>query len=301
MSAWSAWWATISATTNSSASTTRASTQTDLERVPGAQSFFWEGRYDDDMQVATTIDTQLNVFADFDPKLSDGSREASTVFLANIQPNLQRAVRAQCGSALITGLDSMNYWIESARESLLETLAVVDVVIDVEVRMLTGEPNLKAAAAKMRAHGTRVLIIKQGGSGACMCSDEGFFFVPGMPLDTVAIDPTGAGDAFAGGFFGYLDSHASDPFDGASLRRAAVYGSVMASFAIEDFGSDCLERVTHAQVVERGREFRLTAFDHRRARASADGLGGNVVVEQTARRGRPATATSSRCSVPSSA
>ena len=132
---------------------------TDLERVPGARSFFWEGRYDDDMQVATTIDTQLNVFADFDPKLSDGSREASMVFLANIQPNLQRAVREQCGSALITGLDSMNYWIESARESLLETLAGVDVVMlnDVEVRMLTGEPNLKTAAAKMRAHGPRVL------------------------------------------------------------------------------------------------------------------------------------------------
>jgi|tagenome__1003787_1003787.scaffolds.fasta_scaffold20972894_4 sugar/nucleoside kinase (ribokinase family) len=241
---------------------------TDLERVSGARSFFWEGRYEDDMQVATTIDTQLNVFADFDPKLSGGSREASTVFLANIQPDLQRAVREQCGGARITGLDSMNYWIESARESLLETLAVVDVVMlnDVEVRMLTGEPNLKAAAAKMRAHGPRVLVIKQGSYGACMCSDEGFFFVPGMPLDTI-VDPTGAGDAFAGGFFGYLDSHASDPFDGDSLRRAAVYGSVMASFAIEDFGSDCLERVTHAEVVERCREFhRLTDFEHRAAR-----------------------------------
>ena len=146
----------------------------------------------------------------------------------------------------------MNYWIESARDSLLQTLSGVDVVMlnDAEVRMLTGEPNLKTAAAQLRGHGPRVLVIKQGSYGACMCTDEGFFFVPGMPLDTV-VDPTGAGDAFAGGFFGYLDSHAEDPFDEAGLRRAAAYGSVMASFAIEDFGSERLERVTHAEVVER--------------------------------------------------
>jgi sugar/nucleoside kinase (ribokinase family) len=242
---------------------------TDVERVTGAQSFFWEGRYDDDMQFAQTIETQLNVFADFDPKLSEASRNASMVFLANIQPDLQRGVREQCGEARITGLDSMNYWIESARESLLRTLAGVDVVMlnDAEVRMLTGEPNLKTAAAQLRELGPRVLVVKQGSYGACMCTDEGFFFVPGMPLDRV-VDPTGAGDAFAGGFFGYLDSHAtSDPFDEASLRRAAAYGSVMASFAIEDFGSRQLERVTHSAVVDRCSEFqRLTAFDHLAAR-----------------------------------
>jgi sugar/nucleoside kinase (ribokinase family) len=241
---------------------------TDVEQVAGAQSFFWEGRYDDDMQVAQTIETQLNVFADFDPKLSDASRNAAMVFLANIQPDLQRGVREQCGEARITGLDSMNYWIESARTSLLETLAGVDVVMlnDAEVRMLTGEPNLKSAAAQLRARGPRVLVIKQGSYGACMCSDEGFFFVPGMPLDRI-VDPTGAGDAFAGGFFGYLDSHADDPFDESSLRRAAAYGSVMASFAIEDFGSERLERLTHHEVVHRCAEFqRLTSFDHLAAR-----------------------------------
>ena len=222
------------------------------------------GRYDDDMSVAHTLDTQLNVFADFDPKLSEASRNAGMVFLANIQPDLQRGVREQCGEARVTGLDSMNYWIESARESLLKTLAGVDVVLlnDAEVRMLTGEANLKTAAASLRAHGPRVLVIKQGGYGACMCTDEGFFFVPGMPLDKV-VDPTGAGDAFAGGFFGYLDSHATDPYDEAGLRRAAAYGSVMASFAIEDFGSERLERLTHSEVVDRCAEFqRLTAFDH---------------------------------------
>ena len=154
---------------------------TDVERVAGARSFFWEGRYDNDMQVAHTIETQLNVFADFDPKLSDASRNASMVFLANIQPDLQRGVREQCGEARITGLDSMNYWIESARESLLATLSGVDVVMlnDAEVRMLTGEANLKTAAAQLRGHGPRVLVIKQGSYGACMCTDEGFFFVPG--------------------------------------------------------------------------------------------------------------------------
>ncbi len=241
---------------------------TDLERVPGERSFFWKGRYDADMQVAETLETQLNVFAGFQPKLSESARSSAMVFLANIQPDLQRGVREQCSSALITGLDSMNYWIESARESLLETLAVVDVVMlnDAEVRMLTGEANLKTAAAQVRARGPRVLVIKQGSYGACMSTDEGFFFVPGMPLDSV-VDPTGAGDAFAGGFFGYLDSHTTDPFDEGCLRRAAVYGSVMASFAIEDFGSERLERLTHAEVVDRCREFqRMTAFDHLAAR-----------------------------------
>jgi sugar/nucleoside kinase (ribokinase family) len=241
---------------------------TDVERVAGERSFFWEGRYDNDMQVAQTIETQLNVFADFEPKLSDASRNASMVFLANIQPDLQRGVQEQCGDARITGLDSMNYWIESARESLLQTLSGVDVVMlnDAEVRMLTGEANLKTAAAQLRGHGPRVLVIKQGSYGACMCTEEGFFFVPGMPLDRV-VDPTGAGDSFAGGFFGYLDSHADDPFDESSLRRAAAYGSVMASFAIEDFGSERLERLTHAEVVERCIEFqRLTAFEHLAAR-----------------------------------
>jgi sugar/nucleoside kinase (ribokinase family) len=137
---------------------------------------------------------------------------------------------------------------------------------DAEVRMLTGEPVLKTAAAQLRAHGPRVLVIKQGSYGSCMCTDDGFFFVPGIPLDTV-VDPTGAGDAFAGGFFGYLDSHAVDPFDEGCLRRAAVYGSVMASFAIEGFGSERLEQLTHAHVVERCGAFHdMTRFDHVAAR-----------------------------------
>jgi sugar/nucleoside kinase (ribokinase family) len=234
----------------------------DIERVPGASSFHWSGRYDDDMTVAHTLDTQLNVFADFDPMLSESARSSRTLFLANIQPDLQRRVREQSEASFV-GLDSMNYWIESARESLVETMRVVDAVTlnDAEVRMLTEEPNLSRAARQIRELGPGVVLVKQGPYGACMYTDESFFSIPAYPLETV-LDPTGAGDSFAGGFFGYLDSAAEDkPSDGA-LRRAAVYGSVMASFAVEDFGSERLQRLDEEEIAERFREFRrMTAFD----------------------------------------
>ena len=216
------------------------------------------------MAVAHTLETQLNVFADFDPELSAQARACEILFLANIQPDLQHRVSKQCSSVRLVGLDSMNYWIESARESLLRTIGVVDVVVlnDAEVRMLTGEPNLARAAAAIRQLGPSVLLVKQGAYGACMFTDEGFFFVPGFPLETV-IDPTGAGDSFAGGFFGYLDSHTDGPFTEDELRCAAVYGSVMASFAIEDFGSERLQRLTHPEIADRFKEFkRMTAFEH---------------------------------------
>ena len=144
----------------------------------------------------------------------------------------------------------MNYWIESARESLLETIGCVDVVSlnDTEVRMLTGQPNLARAARQIRALGPRVLVVKQGSYGACMFTDSGFFFVPGYPLETV-VDPTGAGDSFAGGFFGYLDSHLeSGEITDEVLRRAAVFGSVVASFAIEAFGSERLQTLTLPEI-----------------------------------------------------
>jgi len=236
----------------------------DLEQVSGARSFFWAGRYDEDMAVAHTLDTQLNVFADFDPDLSPGAREARIVFLANIQPDLQRRVCGQCSGASLVGLDSMNYWIESARESLVETIREVDVVVfnDTEVRMLTGQPNLARAAREILALGPRVLLVKQGAYGACMFGEDGFFSIPAYPLETV-IDPTGAGDAFAGGFFGFLDSLGdSDSFSAADLRRAAVYGSVLASFVVEDFGSERLQRLTEPEIVQRFEEFRgMTLFE----------------------------------------
>jgi sugar/nucleoside kinase (ribokinase family) len=236
----------------------------DVERIAGEQSFFWAGRYDNDMQVAHTLDTQLNVFAGFDPVLSTGARDSRVTFLANIQPDLQRRVREQCTGAVVTGLDSMNYWIESARDSLLETIRCVDVVSlnDTEVRMLTGQPNIARAARQICALGPRVLVVKQGSYGACMFTQSGFFFVPGYPLETV-VDPTGAGDSFAGGFFGYLDAQLeAGELTDETLRRAAVYGSVVASFAIEAFGSERLQRLTVPEIEARFSEFKqMTHFE----------------------------------------
>ncbi len=236
----------------------------DLQRIDGAKSFFWRGRYEADMQVAHTLETQLNVFSDFDPVLSAGACESSTLFLANIQPDLQRRVRAQCPHAL-SGIDSMNYWIESAREPLLDAIGVVDVVVlnDAEIRMLMNEPNLAKAARQIRELGPRVLVAKLGSYGACMFTEDGFFFVPGYPLETV-IDPTGAGDSFAGGFFGFLDQHGTRNVTDDLLRCAAVYGSVMASFTIEDFGNERLRSLTMDEIEIRMRDFKqMTHFESR--------------------------------------
>jgi sugar/nucleoside kinase (ribokinase family) len=235
----------------------------DVEQVQGARSFFWAGRYDEDMAVAHTLDTQLNVFADFDPTLSAAARDCEILFLANIQPDLQRRVREQCNGARFVGLDSMNYWIESARSSLLETMRGVNVIVfnDAEVRMLTGEPNLARAAREIREVGPKVLLVKQGAYGACMFSESGFFSIPAYPLETV-IDPTGAGDSFAGGFFGFLDSLGDAEIGDNELRCAAVYGSVLASFVVEDFGSERLQRLTDGEIAARFAEFKqMTVFE----------------------------------------
>ena len=235
----------------------------DLEQIPGGRSFFWSGRYDEDMAVAHTLETQLNVFADFDPELSPNARDSKILFLANIQPDLQRRVRAQCQSAALVGLDSMNYWIDSARDSLVRTIGEVDVIVlnDAEVRMLTGEPNLARAARQIRDLGPQLLMIKQGAYGVCMFSEAGFFSIPAYPLETV-IDPTGAGDAFAGGVFGFLDSLPGSDFSEDELRCAAVYGSVMASFVVEDFGSERLQQLRHRDITERFDEFKqMTVFE----------------------------------------
>lgn len=246
----------------------------DVERVEGAPCFFWAGRYEDDMQVAQTLETQLNVFADFDPLLSPEASASEVVFLANIQPDVQRRVREQCTAAVTAGLDSMNYWIHSAREALLQTMREVDVVVlnDAEMRMLTHEPNLPRAARELRSYGPSMIVAKMGCYGAAVFTDDGFFFVPGYPLDTV-IDPTGAGDAFAGGFFGYLDCQAGGEQDPDVIRAAAVYGSVMASFSIEAFGSERLQTLGHREIEQRFREFRrMTHFEAQPLLARAQGL-----------------------------
>jgi sugar/nucleoside kinase (ribokinase family) len=234
----------------------------DIDHVEGGQTFFWSGEYDWDLNTAKTLDTQLNVFGDFQPKLSDAARDCDLLFLANIQPDLQRDVRAQCGGVQVAALDSMNFWIEKTRGSLLETIAVVDMVLmnDAELRMLTEEPNLVKAAAAVRAMGPRVVIAKQGEYGAALFTEDGFFALPAYPLETVR-DPTGAGDSFAGGLMGYLDSQGGAT-DDATLRRAMAYGSTLASFWVEQFGCERAEQLTRDEIDERYDEFkRMTAIE----------------------------------------
>ena len=234
----------------------------DIEHVEGGRTFFWAGEYEWDLNTAKTLDTQLNVFGDFEPKLSDASRDCDLLFLANIQPDLQRDVRQQCGSVQAAALDSMNFWIEKTRDSLIETIGVVDMVLmnDAELRMLTEEPNLVRAAAGVRAMGPRVVIAKQGEYGAALFTEDGFFALPAYPLETVR-DPTGAGDSFAGGLMGYLDSQGGAT-DDATLRRAMAYGSTLASFWVEEFGCERAEQLTRDEIDDRYEQFkRITAID----------------------------------------
>ncbi|HVG31891.1 MAG TPA: PfkB family carbohydrate kinase [Pyrinomonadaceae bacterium] len=233
----------------------------DLERIPEGKTFFWRGRYDYDLNTAHTLDTQLNVFADFKPKLSDASRRSRLVFLGNIQPDLQREVREQVRGAELVALDTMNYWIESTREALIEAIKVVNVLIvnDAEARQLAEEPNLIRAARKILSWGPKALIVKRGEYGAALFTSETYFAIPAYPLEAV-FDPTGAGDTFAGGFMGYLASQ--EKLDEAAMRRAMIFGSVMASFNVEEFGTERVQRLTQDEINGRFRTFkRMTHFD----------------------------------------
>jgi sugar/nucleoside kinase (ribokinase family) len=238
----------------------------DIERVPGGQSFFWRGHYDFDLNVAHTDDTQLGVFGEFEPKLSEAAKAADTLFLANIQPDLQRQVRAQCRAAGFSGLDSMNFWIESAKDSLLAAVGEIDclVVNDAEIRMLTGESNLARAARAVMDMGPRAVVAKRGEYGAALFTEadgeHSFFALPGFPLEDVR-DPTGAGDSFAGGFFGYLDGVDGD-LDEPNLRRAMGYGTVLASFNVEEFGTERVSRLQREEIDERFEALRrMTQFE----------------------------------------
>jgi sugar/nucleoside kinase (ribokinase family) len=233
----------------------------DLERIPDGKTFRWFGRYDYDLNVAHTLDTHLNVFADFKPKLSESSKSARLVFLGNIQPDLQRGVREQVPNAELVALDTMNLWIDIAKESLIKTIAGVDVVIinDAEARQLTDIPNLIKAARAILSWGPKALIVKRGEYGAALFTSDSYFAIPAFPLESV-FDPTGAGDTFAGGFMGYL---ASQPkLDEAAMRRAMIFGSVMASFNVEEFGTARVERLTHDEINDRFHAFKqMTHFE----------------------------------------
>jgi sugar/nucleoside kinase (ribokinase family) len=237
-----------------------------LERVPGGKTFFWAGVYSADMNDRTTVRTDLNVFADFQPKLPDSYRSAPYLFLANIQPELQRNVRSQMTSVRFTGGDTMNYWIVDFREKLLETLAQWDFLLinDSEARLLSGEHNLLRAAAKIQGMGPHTLIIKRGEYGAILFHGSEHFMAPGFLLEDV-FDPTGAGDCFAGGFMGYLAGQGIEPTGGKAdieeLRRAVIYGSVMGSFCCEKFGVDRFRTLTRDEIEARYREFKsFTSF-----------------------------------------
>jgi cytidine kinase len=233
----------------------------DIEVVPDGKTFFWSGRYDYDMNTAQTLDTQLNVFATFDPKLSDKSRNAELLFLANIQPTLQKNVREQCENAQFVAMDTMNFWISSVKDEVIETIKVVDCIIinDAEARQLTEEPSVYKAARSILDLGLKAVVIKRGEYGATLFTNDGYFAMPAYPLESV-FDPTGAGDTFAGGFMGYLSSQTE--ITDETLRRAMVYGSVMASFNVEKFGTERVDALDYPEINQRFKDFkRMTHFD----------------------------------------
>jgi len=235
-----------------------------LERVPG-KTFFWSGEYSADLNNRTTLVTDLNVFASFEPKLPPHYRQTPYLFLGNIDPELQSHVHSQMDAPHLVAGDTMNLWIESRRPQLEETLRRIGMLIinDSEARMLSGEHNLVKAARAIRAMGPETLVIKRGDNGATLFRNGEIFSIPALPLEDV-FDPTGAGDSFAGGFMGYLAAHLVPGITPAPdvLRRAVIYGSVMGSFAVEHFGLARLRKLSRPEIDERYDEFRrLTRFD----------------------------------------
>ena len=226
----------------------------DLERIPNQKSFHWKGEYGYDLNVAHTLDTQLNVFADFKPKLSREARQSQYLFLGNIQPGLQVEVREQVSARLVAA-DTMNYWIERTPDELRTMLTRIDILIinDLEAREIAGEANLIRAARRIILMGPKRLVVKRGEFGAAMFSEKSYFATPAYPLEEV-FDPTGAGDSFAGGFMGYLA--ATNAADDAAVRRAIIYGSVMASFNVEEFSCERMRRLTYDEINQRFRELR---------------------------------------------
>jgi sugar/nucleoside kinase (ribokinase family) len=231
-----------------------------LERVPG-KSFFWQGVYSADMNDRTTLRTDLNVFADFQPKLPDSYKSSPYLLLGNIQPALQKSVRQQMNGVRLAGGDTMNYWINDFREELLDTLKDWDFLLinDSEARLLSGETNIKKAAHKILSMGPNTLVIKRGEYGAMLFRQDQFFVVPGYLLEQV-FDPTGAGDCFAGGFIGYMAQCGLDlkkgQIDRKELSRAVIYGSVMGSFCCEEFGPNRFRTLARTEIDARFQEFK---------------------------------------------
>ncbi|HXC46513.1 MAG TPA: PfkB family carbohydrate kinase [Solirubrobacteraceae bacterium] len=242
----------------------------DIERIADGKTFFWRGEYGWDLNSRETLDTQLGVFEGFQPKLSQRSRASDVLFLANIVPDLQIEVREQLPDARFVALDSMNLWIDIARDRLVQAIERVDCLIlnDAELRQLTGKPNLVSAAREILSWsapaasrsssarpGPSVIVAKQGEYGAALITPESFFALPAYPLENV-IDPTGAGDTFAGGFVGYIAAHPDEELSDGLLRRAMAHGTALASFNVEEFGTERVERLTGEEIHARVEELR---------------------------------------------
>ncbi len=233
-----------------------------LQIKKGEKSFFWSGRYHNDMNSRDTLDTQLNVLADFDPIVPESSKNCEFLMLGNLMPNVQQKVLSQLTARpKLIVLDTMNFWMDIAMPELLETIKGIDVLTinDSEARQLSGEYSLVKAAQKILAMGPKALVIKKGEHGALLFNKEEVFFAPALPLEDV-FDPTGAGDSFAGGFIGYLAKTKDISFE--NMKRAIIFGSAMASFTVEKFGTERLIGLSQKDVDERVQEFiDLVQFD----------------------------------------
>jgi sugar/nucleoside kinase (ribokinase family) len=221
-----------------------------LEQIQGGETFRWGGRYTDDLNDRITLFTDLNVYGDFHPKLPDSYKNTPYVFLANINPELQLSVLQQTANPKLIVCDTMNLWINNSRDALMQTLVKVDILIinDSEARLLTGESNLIRAAKTILTYGLNRVIIKKGEHGAITLTDSSFFSAPAYPLENVS-DPTGAGDSFAGGFLGYLASIGDTSEE--TIRKAIIYGTVIASFNVEDFSLNRQRTLTRSEIDER--------------------------------------------------
>jgi sugar/nucleoside kinase (ribokinase family) len=225
-----------------------------VDRIAG-KTFHWEGRYGDDPNQRTTIRTELNVFQDFKPRLLPDYAKADIVFLGNIDPDLQEEIRQQACSPRLVAMDTINLWIDTKAESLVRVLRKVDVFFanDEEVKLIAGESNLIKAGRKLLSMGPSLVVIKKGEHGALLLGEQFMFGVMAYPSESV-VDPTGAGDSFAGAFLGYLDRVGS--FQPQDFRRAAAYGSVMASFSIEDFSVERLKNISAEEIESRFQELK---------------------------------------------
>jgi sugar/nucleoside kinase (ribokinase family) len=242
---------------------TRGTITDDVEHVQGGKTFFWAGEYHDNLNRRETLQTSLNVFEDFQPKLSPAAQDCDVLFLANIQPDLQLGVREQCTNTRFVAMDSMDFWINSAREALERTIRAVDCLIlnDEELEQLTGQPTTVAAAQELLSWGLKAVVSKHGKYGAALFTEEDVFSLPAYPLENV-VDPTGAGDSFAGGFVGYVAAQRDEPLGHELFKRAMAYGTALASYNVEEFGTERVARLTNDEIAQRVDDLhRMTHFE----------------------------------------